>query len=318
MAEIVDGHGRRQAAYPARLEVHVFATLQLQGHLGLGEACDAFVEADRRAERFLHHRMAHQIVGGQRLLDHGQREIFEPVEHLHLAQVEAAFAVDVKRLRGALLADEIDHADVPAGPELSFRRSKPAATAAVIFARKSSIESIWSKVGPTSIAVQKRGQSPLCDDTASGPFRQRGTVPFSASSFRPGVRAAGDFAAGRRGPTRPYRVRTWQTGCRESFPTVSSVRRRWKCSGQPRRAPANREHANAPAAHSAASSGAMPGLASPQPVAPPPCMATITVSSCRAGQAAWMMPCEAASRRGIVQGSRFAWRRVDRDEGFEI
>ena len=34
------------------------------------------------------------------------------------------------------------------GRNLSFSRSKPAATAAVIFGQESSIESIWSKVGP--------------------------------------------------------------------------------------------------------------------------------------------------------------------------
>ncbi len=41
----------------------------------------------------------------------------------------------------------------------------------------------------------------------------------------------------------------------------------------------SRRTASAPAAHSAPVDGALPGLASPQPTAPPPCIATITVSS---------------------------------------
>ena len=58
------------------------------------------------------------------------------------------------------------------GRNLSFTRAKPAATAAAICARNSSIESIRSKVGPTSIAT---------------------SASFPAESFG----GADDFAAGR-------------------------------------------------------------------------------------------------------------------------
>ena len=44
--------------------------------------------------------VAHQVVGRQRLLDHCQEEILQPVEHVHLAEVQAAFTIDVDRLRG--------------------------------------------------------------------------------------------------------------------------------------------------------------------------------------------------------------------------
>ena len=90
-------------------------------HVGLREARNAFVQTDQSAERFLHHGVAHQIVGRQRLLDHRQHEIFEPVEHVHVSKMQAAFAVNMDRLRRTFFTDEIDHADVPAGPELELQ-----------------------------------------------------------------------------------------------------------------------------------------------------------------------------------------------------
>ena len=86
----------------------------------MGQRRNAFVEADRRAQGFLQHGMAHQIVGPQGLLDHGEHEIFQPIEHFGVAQRQAPFAVDVDRQRGKFLADEIDHLHVPAGAELEF------------------------------------------------------------------------------------------------------------------------------------------------------------------------------------------------------
>ena len=124
MAGVVDRHRRGQSADAPEIHVDELAALQVERHLHVGERDDRFVEADRRPQRFLGHRVADQVVGHEGLLDHRQHEIVKPVESLHVGERHRSLDVDVERLGAKLVANVVDHLDVPPGAHLQFDPGK--------------------------------------------------------------------------------------------------------------------------------------------------------------------------------------------------
>ena len=86
---VVNLHGDRQPADAARLDVDVAAALQADRLLGLPQAADAFVEADRRANLRLQCRVIDQVVVRQRLLDHRQVQLIDLAEQRRVRRADS-------------------------------------------------------------------------------------------------------------------------------------------------------------------------------------------------------------------------------------
>ena len=168
-----------------------------------------------------------------------------------------------------LLADEIDHADVPAGAELEFHAGEAGLHGAGDGGEQSSIESIWSKVGPTSTAWREVA------DQWSRPAdrRQWRTVPFppreelvERAVLQPGLevppgriqRRLGELVAAEavqplrqvlaawRSSRRPRPGRASRAGAKRPRRPIPG-RSRGRCRGWPRPSRSPRRHARPPA-----------------------------------------------------------------------
>ncbi len=96
----MDCDGRRQAAHAARLDVEILRAFKLEGQVGDLGARDALVQADRRADRLLEHRMADEVLRREGLFDHRQVEVVQAAERLHVVQAHRPLDVDVNRAVG--------------------------------------------------------------------------------------------------------------------------------------------------------------------------------------------------------------------------
>src|SRR2546422_460540 len=121
-AEGLDVPRCRQTAHASHLDVDDLAASESDGRLDMGEAERALVEADRRLDPLLQVGVvdeAHPVVG-EGLLDHGEPVTIELAKELGIRRRVGGIAVDVEGEVREGRADGLDHAQIPAGPELQL------------------------------------------------------------------------------------------------------------------------------------------------------------------------------------------------------
>ena len=74
-AQVVDRERRGEPAHATRLDVHDAPGAEGDHVLGALDARDGLVEADRRPQPLLQRRVTHQVVPGERLLQHEEPEL---------------------------------------------------------------------------------------------------------------------------------------------------------------------------------------------------------------------------------------------------
>jgi len=194
-----------------------------------------------------------------------------------MLQPERPLAVDVQRGPGNSCRTTRSICTSQPGRNLSFHPGEAGLRAAPMAARNGSIDGIWSKVGPTSIAARRA----------------------SSSSCK------GRPLAARGGPTTPCRGPPWPRGCRETARDAAGGRRPSRASFPPGPAPANRggRRRRRPPTRRL-SAGRCRGWLSPQPAAPPLSIRTRTVPT---------RPTPARRFRAVLSkagpGGGFRWRR---------
>src|SRR6266478_2389031 len=121
-AEGLDVPRCRQTAHAGHLDVDDLAASESDGRLDMGEAERALVEAHGRLDPLLQVGVvdeAHPVVG-EGLLDHGEPVTIELAKELGIRRRVGGIAVDVEGEVGEGRADGLDHAQIPAGPELQL------------------------------------------------------------------------------------------------------------------------------------------------------------------------------------------------------
>lgn len=227
-------------------------TVQFQGDVGLLRGRDRFVEAERRAQRLLNHRVAHQIVRRQGLFDHRQAEVVQPAEDFHLIEAHGRFDVDMEAFDRELVTHEVEHVDFPAGTHLQFNPGEARV--------KRPADRVDELVGRLHL-VERRADFDRFPAAAENLVER---LAVAASLEIPPSRVEGRLGE-------PVAMEAGQ-GALEIVARVDHL----ACQMRRHAVTHAAEHAGRPLGPG---EGALPGLASPQPAVEPLVIRTSTVSS---------------------------------------
>ena len=108
------------AAHPSRLDVDDPARLRVNRVARDAHRVDRLVQADRRLDARLQHRVVHYIVVVERLLDQQQVERIEARQQGRVLKRVGGVGVDLQGDVAELRADALDRRDVPSGLDLDL------------------------------------------------------------------------------------------------------------------------------------------------------------------------------------------------------